>query len=536
MARAKQPVSWLGGMRNRLASWISPEAPGAAKSKRNLTLFNGSLASRLTADWVNAPILSADQEIKGNLRILRGRARELSRNNPVAKSYLKILTANVLGRYGIGYQPMVRNNSDELNDGLNAKIQKAWRDWSGRGECTVDGKLSLRAVQSLVLQTVATDGEAFVRLVPGFDNKYRFALQLIDADQVDPLFYRYRSENGATPRGDGNEIRMGVEVDVWGRPVAYHVNPAHPSDLGGSLLRERIKAEYILHLYDPLRVQQTRGIPWFTPVMLELRMLGGYMEAELVASRVCAAKMGFFKHTDASAFEAQNDDAHYHLDAQPGELETLPPGLDFQSWDPQHPNSSFAAFLKATLRFIAGGLGVSYNALAADLEGVNYSSMRSGLLIERDQWKICQTFMEENFLAPVFKSWISMALLSGELVLDSRDPSRFLAGKWEARGWPWVDPLKDVQASILGIGAGLKTRDRVISEEGGDVEEVFAQIKREKELAEEYGLDFTIAAKPPIVNKGPKDSETPSDEEPDEPDATVEAQAGGRKFAVLGKR
>lgn len=533
MSRERHSATWFSGMRDRVAGWFG--ASSGSAGKRNLTLYNGSLASRLTADWVNAPILSADQEIKGNLRILRGRARELARNNPIAKSYLKILVANVLGQHGIGYQPLVRNNNDELNQQFNKKIEKAWKEWSCRGNCTVDGKLSMRATQALVLSTVATDGEAFVRLVPGFDNKYRFALQLIDADQVDHLFSRWPSPGRRGNHSD-NEIRMGVEVDVWGRPVAYHVNPAHPSDLGGSLLRERIKAEYILHLYDPLRVQQTRGIPWFSSCMLEMRMLGGYLEAELVAARVAAAKIGFFTHTDAASYEAQNDDAPYRLDANPGVLETLPPGLDFKAWDPQHPPNAFQNFLKANLRFIAGSMGVSYNALAADLEGVNYSSMRSGLLIERDQWKICQSFMKENFLEPVFKSWLSMALLSGELVLDSRDPSRFLEGKWEPRGWPWVDPLKDVQSSILAIGAGLRTRDRVIGEEGGDVEEVFEQIKREKELAEQYGLEFTVDAKAPTILKGPNEQEAPSDEEPDTPEATVEAGAGGRKIAILGRR
>lgn len=63
--------------------------------KRGLTVFNGATGGRLTMDWI-AGILSADQEIKGNMRLLRARARELSRNNPVAKAYLKLLTANVL--------------------------------------------------------------------------------------------------------------------------------------------------------------------------------------------------------------------------------------------------------------------------------------------------------------------------------------------------------------------------------------------------------------------------------------------------------
>jgi lambda family phage portal protein len=490
--------------------------------KRNTTVFNGASGSRLNLDWF-VSILSADQEIKGNMRLLRARARELSRNNPVAKSYLKILVANVLGEKGVGYQPQVRNNDQALNKPFNVKIETAWKEWCKAGNCTVDGKRSFRAVQNLVLKTMATDGEAFIRMVPGFQNKYRFALQMIDADQVDHLFSRF-------PSKQENEIRLGVEVDKWGKPLAYHVNPAHPSDLGGSLLRERIPAEYVRHLYDPERVNQTRGVTWFHPCMTEMRMLGGYVEAELVAARVGAAKIGFLEHVDAAGYEAPNEDAKYTLDANPGTIETLPPGLKFQAWNPDHPASAFPMFVKSMLRFIAGAMGVSYNALASDLEGVNYSSMRSGLLIERDQWKMCQSMVKEDFLQPIFEAWLSMALLSGQLVLDSRDPAKFMEGKWESRGWQWVDPLKDVQASILSVGAGFDSRDAIIAEGGGDVEEVFEQLAEEKKMADSYGLEFDITATKPTVAKGPKDSVTAGDGEPDDPEAEVEA----KKSAAVG--
>ncbi|MBZ5700262.1 MAG: phage portal protein [Acidobacteriia bacterium] len=490
--------------------------------KRALTVFNGAMGGRLTMDWI-ASILSADQEIKGNMRLLRARARELSRNNAVAKSYLKILTSNVLGEKGIGYQAQVRNNDKTLNAAFNQKIEDAWTEWGKKGNCTADGKLSFRAVQNLVLKNIATDGEVFVRSIRGFNNKHRFALQLIDADQVDHLFSRFASKTE-------NEIRMGIEVDEWGRPVAYHVNLKHPSDLGGSLLRERIPADQILHLYDPERINQTRGITWFHPCMVEMRMLGGYVEAELVAARTGAAKMGFLEYTDPSQFVEPNPDAKYRIEAQPGVIETLPPGMKFSQWNPDHPASAFPMFVKAMLRFVASSMGVSYNALASDLEGVNYSSMRSGLLIERDQWKMLQSLMKEQMLQPIFEQWMSMALLSGSLVLDSRDPSRFLAGKWEPRGWVWVDPLKDVQAGILAIGAGLTSRDALISEQGGDVEEVFEALSEEKQLAEEYGLELTIAAKAPTVDKGPKDITT----EEDEGDDAAANDGEGKKSAAGG--
>jgi lambda family phage portal protein len=507
----------------RTPTWIR-RISAFVTGKRALTVFNGAMGGRLTMDWV-ASILSADQEIKGNMRLLRARARELSRNNPVAKSYLKILTANVLGEKGIGYKALVRNNDKTLNSAFNTKIEDAWTDWGKVGNCTADGKLSFRGVETLVLKNIATDGEVFVRMVRGFNNKHRFALQLIDADQVDHLFSRFASKAE-------NEIRMGIEVDEWGRPVAYHVNEKHPSDLGGSLLRTRIPADQILHLYDPERISQTRGITWFHPCMVEMRMLGGYVEAELVAARTGAAKMGFLKYTDASAFVEPNPDAKYRIEAQPGVIETIPPGLDFQAWSPDHPASAFPAFVKAMLRFVASSMGVSYNALASDLEGVNYSSMRSGLLIERDQWKMLQSLIKEQMLQPIFENWMSMALLSAALVLDSRDPSRFCAGKWEPRGWMWVDPLKDVQATILGIGAGLTSRDAAISDQGGDVEEIFEQLKEEKDLAEEYDLELTIAAKAPTVDKGPKDQVDEEDEAGADDEGKKSAAGGGRIIAL----
>jgi len=336
--------------------------------------------------------------------------------------------------------------------------------------------------------------------LPAFKNKYRYALQIIDADQVDPLFNRLLSQ------GD-NEVRMGVEVDQWSRPVAYYVNPRPPTEMGGTLNRERIPASEIIHLFDPARVNQTRGITWFHPVMAQLKMLQGYIEAELVAARTGAAKMGWLKYSDPSAWEAPNTDAEkqgsYTLEANPGMIETLPPGMDFVAWNPDHPANAFQNFVITLLRQVATGLGVSYNALASDLVGVNYSSLRSGMLIERDLWRRLQSYMVESFLGPVFEDWLDYALMSGELVLDSRDPARFLDGVWQPRGWQWVDPLKDVQAALLGISGGLTSRADVLADKGEDVEDIYEQLSEEMKLEKQYGLEISTAAKPPKVSKGP---------------------------------
>jgi len=481
----------------RRQTWFDRALSVVGLQKRS-SVFAGAQGSRLTLDWV-APILSPDQECRGNLRLLRARGRELARNNPIAKHFLNMLAANVVGPKGIRYQSLVRDQNGEINRDVNKKIEEAWSEWCEKGNCTADGKLSFRAVQDLALRTEAMDGEFFARQIRGFPNKWGFALQPIDADQVDHLFTR---PAGNRAGAENNEVRLGVEVDKWGRPVAYWVNPGHPSDFGGSLLRERIEADQIVHLLDPYRPNQTRGLTWFHPVMMPLKMLNGYMEAELVAARTGAAKMAVLECTDASAYEQPDSEEPFRMEANPGMIEAIPPGYKLTNFTPDHPSNAFENFVKTNLRWVASGLGASYNALANDLVGVNYSSLRSGLLIERDHWKVIQAHVAEDFMAPIFREWLKMSLLTGALKLDSRDATKYLKGKWIARGWQWVDPYKETQAAILGIAAALQTRDQTIADRGGDFEEVFEQLAEEKKIALQFGIELVtqLAARPTTQN------------------------------------
>ena len=485
--------------------------------QKRSSVFEGAAGSRLTLDWV-APILSPDQECRGNLRLLRARGRELARNNPIAKHFLNMLSTNVIGQNGIRYQSQVRTAAGELDADTNKAIEDAWNEWCEHGNCTVDGKMSFRAVQDLAMKTEAMDGEMFVRKVRGYPNKWGFALQMIDADQVDHLFSRPGGNPStgysllARPRplsGDEkNEVRLGVEVDTWGKPTAYWINPGHPSDFGGSLMRERIPADQIVHLLDVYRPNQTRGLTWFYSVMMPMKMLNGYMESELVASRVSAAKMGVLVCKDSASYEQPDSDHPLRIEANPGMLEALPPGYELQAFNPDHPGNAFENFIKTNLRWVASGLGASYNGLANDLVGVNYSSLRSGLLIERDYWKVVQKHVAEVFLTPIFADWLRMSLLSGALKLNSRQAENFMKGRWIPRGWQWVDPYKETQAAVLGIAAALQTRDQTISERGGDYEEVFEQLAEEKKVAEEFGIELvTQLAARPSTQQNPSQAE-----------------------------
>lgn len=434
--------------------------------------YSGAGSNNFTLDWIMSPV-SPDKEIRNDAIRLRTRARDLAKNSPIVQQYLALLTDNVIGPDGFKMQGQIRASNGNLQRSANDELENLWAEWNR--DCSVTGNMSLVQFQHLALKTVAVDGECFIRKIYSKDFCQGFGLQVIDADLVDTELNMIAS--------NGNSISMGVEVNEWGRPVALHVWTTYDDPMiSVPRMRIRISSTEIIHLYDPQRIRQTRGTTWLNAIMLPVKMLDGFLEAELVAARCASAKMGFFKYTDSSAYQAPDPSKPFTVEATPGEASILPPGLEFQAWDPQHPNSAFADFHKAVKREIASGLKVSYNALANDLEGVNYSSIRSGLLIERDHWRTLQRWWIDRFLCPVLEAWQKSPLV------NLRRPAQV---KWCARGWAWVDPLKDVNASILAINNGLACRSDIIGEKGGDIETIFELLSQEKLLAEEYGLEFS---------------------------------------------
>lgn len=464
--------------------------------------FKGAEVNRLLADWTST-LAHPDDETRWSLRRLRSRSRDLARNNPIVRQYLAQLTTNVIGPCGIQHQARVRDNSGKLNELINEKIEVAWEDWAY--DPTIGGGLSLTRFEHLLLRSVATDGEVFVRIWRGYDNPYAFALEAIDADQVDEMYSR-------PARGGDEEIRMGIQVNQYGRPTGYWVWNKPAMILGQDTRRQRefIPADQIIHLYDPIRVNQSRGIPWLFPVMVALRMLDGYFEAELVAARTAASKMGFFERKEGmdSAMPEADEDGSVTMEANPGTFGFTPDGYTLKDWSPDHPSGAFGDFIKSGLRMVSSGLNVSYNSLANDLEGVNYSSMRSGLLIERDVWRSVQHWFIGSFRRPVYRNFLNMSLLSGALVLDSRDPRRFLEVNWSPRGWLWVDPLKDVQAAVMAINNGLGSRQQALSEQGIEFEDTLEQLKEEEDMAAEIGVNIKPAPTA-VVPTEPAPSETP---------------------------
>lgn len=453
--------------------------------------FKAGSNGRLFADWM-ASTLSADDEIKGDLIAVRGRARDLANNSPYARKYLDLVGNNIAGPEGPKLQSKVRTRSGKaLDQGANKIIEANWVDFCKPQNFSVCGTLSYAAMCRLMAITAARDGEAFCQIVRNAKKyKYGFAHKPIDPDQIDETFN--------DTLDNGNVVKMGIEQDVHGTPVAFHMKTVDSENLKvmpAKHDRIRVPAEDIIHLYVKRRPGQSRDVSWMAAGMPTLKQLQGYMDAVLVHERVAASKMGFYLTDDGEGYSGDDTDADGNVikEAEPGLFEELPRNVvDFKTFDPSSPANTAETFVKTNLRAVASAWGVTYHSLANDLTDVNFSSIRSGTIEERDNWMVLQNWFIGIFPTRVFEEFLKHSLLIQGVTPDwmtAGEFDRFNAPTWQPKRWQWVDPKSDSTANETAVAGKWKTRSDVAAEQGKDFEEIVAQLAKEKELLRQHGLE-----------------------------------------------
>lgn len=451
--------------------------------------YAGAATSRLLADF-NLVNTSADAEIRASLPRLRNRLRELARNNDYVKGALRTIKTNVIGE-GIPFQAQVKSlRGGKLDKKTNDRIEQAWDHWTCANRCDVSGKKHFPDIEGLVATSLPKSGEVLIRIHRQTfgDSKVPMALEVLSSDFLDDNYNVGRLDSGGS-------IRMGVEVDQWRRPVAYWLFDKNPGDLYGLAVsptgkRIRVDAKDMIHLFIQEDEEQTRGVPWFHTAITRLHHMGGYEEAEIVAARVQACRMGFIQTPEGELQGDDVDDGQRVTDMEPGKIERLGEGESYVDVSPSRPGGQFDPFMKVMLRGVSAGIGISYELVSKDYSMSNYSSTRQSLLEDRANWRVLQRWMIRAFHQRVFEEFMDMAYLSGQLDLPlyATQPELYTYVKWMPRGWSWIDPLKEVEAAKASVRMGLSSLTKIAAEQGEDFEEIMQQRKQEMDLCKQLGI------------------------------------------------
>jgi lambda family phage portal protein len=514
---------------------VTPTIGNKARSQHIETAWEGAKVDNLVSGWITTPI-PINQQIEQTLRIVRARSRQLAKNDPYVRRFLALARSNIVGPTGFTFRSLVMTRGGKPDTKARNAIQEAWKAAQKPGVICYSDKHSGLDMCNLATDSLARDGECIILEHTGADaGEFGISFRFIDPELLDVNHKDIHR---------GNHVRMGIETDSRARILAYHF---HSTDTTHAQYYQlagrgylRIPSKFVIHLFRTEYVDQLRGFPITAAAMIRLRMLNGYEEAELVGARGGAATMGFLirgeqggTFEDDSIVDPNEDPASVidgetpkaptqdTIEAEAGTFHYLEHGADVKMYDPNHPSGNYAAFIKAVLRGIASGLGINYNTLANDLEGVNFSAIRAGVLEDREAWKAAQEFQIEHVMTPMFMRWLGPALLSGAITLPrglplaSSDYDRLSAHQFQGRRWAWVDPLKDMQANKLALDERLTSRSKIIQDQGGDPLALWDEIQTENEILIEKNI-------PPIALNAPIEDET---EDPDKKDKDENAES-----------
>ena len=485
-------------------------------SRAAFSTHQAASRNRSNRDW-RAANVSADSEIIEDLPVLVARARQMVRDDAYAASIVRAFKRNVIGR-GISPSFAARGPDGKSLEVFNRMADEAWFDWSSRAELAdVERRRTFAQIQQWVAGELVITGEALV--IWSYDADRAAAnrlnglvLQCVESEQLNTTIITY----------NGNEVRGGVEVDHFGGAVAYHFWTRHPNDhtggyydgarwktpdripdepngdekshINGSAAARsiRVEANRVMHIFDPERARQSRGVSRLRSVMMRLRDISQFEYAELVKARAQACigmaiesepiNQQFLGLEPGSGIEEQDSDGNDELSAQPLMVARLSPGEKIQAFAPTSPGGQFGPFMMAELRSVAAGVGLSYEQIARDFSQGTYSSQRQGMLEDRREWGPLQELIIRRFCQPVLEQFVEWSVAEGRLPAPgfAQQPTRFTYAEWMPDGWQWIDPAKEAQAAQIALDANLDTKQRLMLERGLDWREVARQRAEEK--------------------------------------------------------
>ena len=463
---------------------------------------------------------SPQEDIDVNNYTLRQRARMLYMSAPIATSAIKTNRTNVIGR-GLWLKSVI--NREAL--GLTQESARAWqrrteeefRMWAAdKRSCDALGISNFYSSQGVAFASQLLSGDVFVlirHIKPTPQRPYGLRFQIIEADLISTpmaatgVYNAGMNFTRGTNPDNGNPIFDGVETDKdTGEIVAYYIASQYPYEWTGATKEwTRVEAysqktglPNILHIMDPERPQQYRGVTYLAQVIEPLLQVRRYSESELTAAIVESFFTAFIKTeanpTDMPFNTVGGSPGDPPVAMQPNEYEmgpgtvnVLKPGEDVEFGDPKRPAGGFAAFVDAVCKQIGAALEIPQDLLLKAFNA-SYSASRAALLEAWKSFKMRREWFIDDFCKPIYELWLYEAVARGRVPApgffgDARIRAAWARSEWTGPSQGQLDPVKEIQAEQLACENGFSTRTAsAIRLNGSSFEANAEQLKTENAL------------------------------------------------------
>ena len=519
---------------DRIVGWFAPGRALAMVRDRTMLAAatgeggyrGGKRGRRATKNWLPGGG-SADADLLPEIDDLRARSRDLARNMPIASGAIATSKTHVVG------DGLVLNaECDRALLGLSETAAAAFNDlaerefalWAKTADFTLVQHFADQ--QRLVFGGVKESGDIFVirrwRRDPG--QVYGTKCQVIEADHV--------SNPGRI--SDTDMLVAGIEHTAQGVPIAVHVSDRHPGDVRRKALTwRRVPMRYsdgrsiVLHVFERLRPNQTRGVPYLAPVIEAFKSLGDYSDAEVRAAVVSAMFTVFVKTEGGDNSQgplptstAAGINGKDEVELGSGAIVDLAPGESIEIAKSDRPNAQFDKFVQAFLRQIGVALELPHEVLIKHFTA-SYSASRAALELAYHTFRRERNWLIRSFLAPVYEWFMEEAVLLGRIEAPGFFEDPLIRDAWLKASWTGpvrvsLDPKKDAEADEIDVGNGFKTYQQVMTERtGGDFEQKVERLKREKAALADAGVGAAPAATASPAAQADDDSDIEDSDEGD---------------------
>lgn len=431
--------------------------------------------------------------IKNILNSARDMSRDLTMTNPVAKKYINITSDAVCGSDGIYIKPDVRKPDGSTDTLLSDYLERKFYEWADNPErFSLNGSLSIDLWQGLLEKTRARDGEVFVVLHKDKDLK----VEIIDAARLPTTKNEVKANSF---------ISSSIEYDnKTGRVIAYHVcryNPVTEQLDQGNF--DVIPSAQMIHLFTPEHANQRRGLPDLFSGTKVLNELNQYYEATLVGKRISSSTMCFVTNSNNNDFSLEDDPEVpvFYETMQAGQIVELAAGKSVSTINPQAGIDRIGEFTDNIMTLIAMSLGVSVQTLTGSTANASFSASKLSQQIQHSAMKTRSNLMISRVLKVLYRNWLALEMINNsELNLSFINFEDLLQARYILPKVGSIDPVREAQEQQMYLDMGVKSRQQVILEMGGDPNKIMNEIQLEQGsinangIASNAGTDSTDPA------------------------------------------
>jgi lambda family phage portal protein len=408
---------------------------------------------------------------------LMKRARDLAENVGLVRSILMKFASHTAAN--ISYQARTENPE------VNTDVEMYWAEWFDK--CDISTRHTGSTLMQVAMMSMLRDGDFLFVLVRDKDGNLK--IQGIEGDRLGDPFKVYTS----------SELIGGIHIDQkTGSPTAYDVYSRTIGDMYS--FQATIPASQAFHLFDPLRIDQYRGISAFHTAINDATDIYEIVNFEKMSAKVASSQSAIIKRNNNNASDLSSLTNDQDINGSPikleaiesGKISYLEPGEDIVFPDgPSRPSGAFAEFHKILLRNICLGVGIPYS-FAVDPSAMSGPTARLEMQQAGRTFRRYQKLLDDKVLRPIKNIVIADGVARG--LIEKNVGSRTTRGIFNFGANVSIDLGRESASAISEFKTGLRTAADIYAERGQDFESAMRQRAIEAKLVKDLAGEYEVSA------------------------------------------